>query len=344
MSRDSYYGGVIGMEIKADDSRTGHIDDGSIAWPERVVEAARQWPQAPSEGFEQIGRRRWRDRASGAEYREESGAPLLSIGTDAVRDISLFFVAGGKLIFLARADVPEGNRRSPRPRSRRRSRRWPDPVGVDVKPRPWWETHPVPLWTAEDWREARRLGVAPPELPDLDADPAERLLGQQAQAGGKSAGSRHRHRPTRAAARSTSCSRRRDCGRAAGDSRTACEPPAAREPRGAAGRATACGVPRSRVSTETRVERRRESCCCYENARRARRCVSPPVTFAPARSLPQLRTAGRKRNVNVWKGVRATRMVKRFLDSTPPSGTRQARIPPGDFGRFPAIFRDGYSG
>lgn len=47
--------------------------------------------------------------------------------------------------------------------------------------RPWWETHPKELWTAVDWREARKLGVVPP-LPDR-TDPAERLEAQRAQAG-----------------------------------------------------------------------------------------------------------------------------------------------------------------
>ena len=47
--------------------------------------------------------------------------------------------------------------------------------------RPWWKSHPKKYWTAEDWAEARRLGVVPPKI---DLDPTERLLGQQIQAGG----------------------------------------------------------------------------------------------------------------------------------------------------------------
>jgi hypothetical protein len=108
MSRDTYYGGVIGMELKQDTSRDGFVDDGNIAWPERIVEARRQWTQARSEDFERVGRRRWRDRATGVEHRAADGAPLLSIGTDAVRDIACFFVTPeGRLVFLER-DVPEG--------------------------------------------------------------------------------------------------------------------------------------------------------------------------------------------------------------------------------------------
>ena len=36
------------------------------------------------------------------------GAPLLSIGTDANRFISVFFVEAGKLVFLERADIDPG--------------------------------------------------------------------------------------------------------------------------------------------------------------------------------------------------------------------------------------------
>jgi hypothetical protein len=51
--------------------------------------------------------------------------------------------------------------------------------------KPWWQTHPRHLWTAADLKEARSLGVVPPELPPLDLDPAERLLAEQAQAGNR---------------------------------------------------------------------------------------------------------------------------------------------------------------
>ena len=78
------YGGAWGREVKADDRRVGVIDDGNVAWEERVVEAPRQWPQGSPADFELVGKRRWRDRASGIEYRQAHGAPLLSIGTDAV--------------------------------------------------------------------------------------------------------------------------------------------------------------------------------------------------------------------------------------------------------------------
>ena len=93
------------MEIRQDTTRNGVIDDGNVAWPERIFEARRQWTQARPEDFDKVGKRLWRDKATGIEYRQEHGAPLLAIGTDAVRFISAFFVLDGKLVFLARADV-----------------------------------------------------------------------------------------------------------------------------------------------------------------------------------------------------------------------------------------------
>lgn len=97
-----------GRKITPDGSRAGVVDDGNVAWPERVAEAARQWPQAQPEDFDKVGKRLWRDKATGVEYREQHGAPLLGIGTEAVRFISVFFVLDGRLTFLARADIHQG--------------------------------------------------------------------------------------------------------------------------------------------------------------------------------------------------------------------------------------------
>lgn len=46
------------------------------------------------------------------------------------------------------------------------------------KPRLWWETHPKELWTAADWRAARKAGVVPP-LRKPHIDPALKLLAEQ---------------------------------------------------------------------------------------------------------------------------------------------------------------------
>lgn len=108
--RDDSYGGVSrGMEITADAPRAGIIDDGLIAFPERIVEARRQWPQAQASDFEQIGKRLYRDKGTGAEYRHEPGCPLLGVGSPGSAGLACFFISGGRMIFLRRADVPEGS-------------------------------------------------------------------------------------------------------------------------------------------------------------------------------------------------------------------------------------------
>jgi hypothetical protein len=99
--------GVRGEQIKPDESRIGLVDDGNLAWDERCIEARRQWPQADPQDFEQIGRRRWRDRASGITYRSARGAPLLDMFGDANRNIVTWFVSGGRITFLELDVMPE---------------------------------------------------------------------------------------------------------------------------------------------------------------------------------------------------------------------------------------------
>jgi hypothetical protein len=65
MAREELYPGVIGMEVKADTSREGVVDDGNVAWEERVYAARQQWTQARPEDFEKVDKRTWRDRATG---------------------------------------------------------------------------------------------------------------------------------------------------------------------------------------------------------------------------------------------------------------------------------------
>jgi hypothetical protein len=104
------YGGAgFGRQLKVDSSRAGVVDDGLVAWPERIEEAARQWPQGRAQDFEQIGKSLYRDSASGIEYRHVRGSPLLTLGERGRGDVSLFFVRDGKLVFLARADLPEAS-------------------------------------------------------------------------------------------------------------------------------------------------------------------------------------------------------------------------------------------
>jgi hypothetical protein len=102
------YGPAWGAKLEADRSREGFVDDGLIAWPERIVDARRQWLEAQPDDFEQVGKRLYRDKASGIEYRHVSGSPLLTIGAPGSEGVSVFFVHGGKLVFLRWADLPIG--------------------------------------------------------------------------------------------------------------------------------------------------------------------------------------------------------------------------------------------
>ena len=98
--------GAIGRELKRDASRAGVVDDGN-----RVARARRSGIAAMAAGavedFEPAGRRRWLHKASGTLYRKADGCPLLAVGTDATRDVSVFFVDAGKLTFLELDDIPE---------------------------------------------------------------------------------------------------------------------------------------------------------------------------------------------------------------------------------------------
>ena len=105
---DDHYGGSWGGKLEADTSRAGIVDDGTVAWPERVIDARRQWLEARPEDFEQVGKRLYRDKASGVEYRHVAGAATLTIGAPGSEGVSVFFVQGGKLVFLRRADLPIG--------------------------------------------------------------------------------------------------------------------------------------------------------------------------------------------------------------------------------------------
>jgi len=104
------YAGVYGGQVRVDSSRQGRVDDGNIAYDERVAQARRSWPEARREDFEQIDQRgrRFRDKASGVTYARARGAPLLAAGEESTRFISCFFVGSdGYLVFLQPADIDE---------------------------------------------------------------------------------------------------------------------------------------------------------------------------------------------------------------------------------------------
>ena len=99
---------VHGGSVDTNNPRSGVEDDGNIAWPERVAEAVRLWPQADAANFEALDPkgRRWRDKASGVEYRALSGAPLLA-SQEASRGASRFIVAGNRIFVLRPASYDE---------------------------------------------------------------------------------------------------------------------------------------------------------------------------------------------------------------------------------------------
>lgn len=108
MSSRSLPRGVIGMQLEQPDiSRPVTIREGNEATAENLAAARMQFHEAAPEDFEQVGKRRWKDRATGTVYGEARGAVLLSIG-DATRNIVAFFALGDRLVFLDRLDVEKG--------------------------------------------------------------------------------------------------------------------------------------------------------------------------------------------------------------------------------------------
>ena len=54
----------------------GGVGDGLDVNPETLDDARQSWPEASAADFERTGRRMWRDRATGVEYRRVRGCPL----------------------------------------------------------------------------------------------------------------------------------------------------------------------------------------------------------------------------------------------------------------------------
>jgi hypothetical protein len=110
IGRKNWVGGAYGVEIAPPDERPSVVDDGLFATAERIQHARRFWPQGRAEDFERVGKRRYRNRATGVVYRHEDGCPLLNIGFGgtAQEDLDLFLVSGGRLIFLQNEAIPQG--------------------------------------------------------------------------------------------------------------------------------------------------------------------------------------------------------------------------------------------
>jgi hypothetical protein len=96
-----------GEQVSADSGRHGVVDDGNVAWPERVAEARRSWPEARAEDFAKIGKRRYRDRGSGLELVTVRGAPLLAVGQEETRGAACFFVEAGRIVVLRREEFEQ---------------------------------------------------------------------------------------------------------------------------------------------------------------------------------------------------------------------------------------------
>jgi len=106
-ANDTYAGVARGQQVTADTTRAGVVDDGNIAWQERIDQARRSWPQARAEDFEKIGKRHYRDRGSGIELVAMRGAPLLSVGQEETRGAACFFVEDGRIVVLRREDFEQ---------------------------------------------------------------------------------------------------------------------------------------------------------------------------------------------------------------------------------------------
>ena len=86
---------------QAQTSAPAYVVDGLIATPERTASARELWLEAQADDFEQTRRHRWRDRATGCEYRKVHGLPLLSPST---APVEVWFVEHDQLIFLTRVE------------------------------------------------------------------------------------------------------------------------------------------------------------------------------------------------------------------------------------------------
>ena len=104
---DPYANVAHGQQVSAGESRHGVVDDGCTAWPERIAEARRSWPQADPADFERVGKRGYIDKATGVQYVAARGAVMLNTGGEENRGITAFMVTAGRLVFLRRPEYEE---------------------------------------------------------------------------------------------------------------------------------------------------------------------------------------------------------------------------------------------
>lgn len=106
-ANDRYAHVARGGQVTAGTNRHGTVDDGCIAWPERIIEARRSWPQANPDDFEKVGRRTYVDKATGVEYVAVRGAVMLMVGGEQTRGINCFLIEDTRLVFLRRPEFEE---------------------------------------------------------------------------------------------------------------------------------------------------------------------------------------------------------------------------------------------
>ena len=158
-------GPAVGREVKADTSRAGHVDNGLLAWPERLATARKYWPEGWAEDFEKLDRRgrRWRDGATG-RYSGVTAAAARCWAPPSRRSTcgssrparscssSAMTVPRHRRSFMASSVV---------------ARSWMARFGGRRGHEAVVAIPSATLLDAVDWAEARRLGVAPPPLPDI---------------------------------------------------------------------------------------------------------------------------------------------------------------------------------
>ena len=62
---------TYGQEME---SKPSYVDDGTLATSERIATARSHWHEGKAEDFQQVGQRKWVDRATGHAFRHKSAA------------------------------------------------------------------------------------------------------------------------------------------------------------------------------------------------------------------------------------------------------------------------------
>ncbi|MGH3082794.1 MAG: hypothetical protein ACRDNP_01820 [Gaiellaceae bacterium] len=101
----------------------GGVGDGLDVSPEGLEVARKTWAEAEPSDFERCGRHRWRELASGLEFRRSHGCPLLAVDSPVKPPIAKFFVLNARFYFLEPAEERAESRKLGTITSRRASPR-----------------------------------------------------------------------------------------------------------------------------------------------------------------------------------------------------------------------------